>query len=269
MAENLRTRLSRTRALARTLTGKKGGFFIQYDYAESVKRVDCYPALERRCEAADLQPVLAQLDDKAVREDPFFRESTNHLDTLDALVAYAMIRRARPQRIIEIGSGRSTHVLCRAVADNAEGEITCIDPAPRMDIEDLPVTIERRVLEVGDVELVRSLQANDVLYIDSSHILLPGTDCDIEFNILLPELAPGVIVHVHDIFLPYAYPPDWDARNWNEACGLAPWILSDAFEVVFPTYWASREREEEMYAAMPDYARRGDYPGGSFWMRRR
>lgn len=267
---NWRAKLSLIRAQAKTLLGLKSGFFIQYGYMPSVKPIAYYAAFAERCAKADLAPILAELDHDDVRTDPFFQESTSHMGTLDALVDYATVRWAKPKRIIEIGSGRSTHVLNRAIADNGDGgQITCIDPAPRLDISALPVTIHRRTASPDDVAMVSQLEANDILFIDSSHILMPGTDCDIEFNLLFPALRPGVIVHVHDIFLPYAYPPTWEPRNWNESCGLAPWVLSDAFEVIFPTYCATQERYDELYAAMPDYTVRGDYAGGSFWMRKR
>lgn len=263
-----RAQLSLIRAKAKSLVGMNTGFFIQYDFAASVKRVEFYPAFAAICAAADLTPFLAELDNDAVRSDPFFRETTKHLDTLDALIDYAVLRRMKPARVIEIGSGRSTHILCRAVEDNGHGRVTCIDPAPRLDISGLPVTIHQRVASIRDVELVAGLEAGDILFIDSSHILQPGTDCDIILNMMFPALMPGVVVHVHDIFLPYAYPPAWSPRNWNEACGVAPWVLSGAFEVLFPTYYATQDRREALYAALPDYARRGDYAGGSFWMRK-
>ncbi|QIQ85665.1 class I SAM-dependent methyltransferase [Erythrobacter sp.] len=264
-----RARMSRVRALLKTALGKQAGFFIQYDFANTVERLEFYPAFAKKCAQADLDPILAMLDSEPVRTDPLFRDRTGHLDTLDALIDYAMVRWSKPQRIVEIGSGRSTHILNRAVTDNGTGQIECIDPAPRLDIAELPVKLHRRVLTKDDVDIVLSLEANDILFIDSSHILQPGTDCDIEFNIMFPELKSGVIVHVHDIFLPFAYPPKWKDRNWNEACGLAPWVLSDAFEVLFPTYYATQERHDELYQAMPDYTRRGPYAGGSFWMRKR
>lgn len=234
----------------------------------TVERIEYYSAFAALCADVDIKPILAYLDDENVRSDPFFQIETEHLGILDGLVDYAMVRCSKPQRIIEIGSGRSTQVLSRAVCDNGSGQITCIDPAPRVDIANLPVTFHRRVASLKDVELVANLEPNDILFIDSSHILQPGTDCDIEFNIMLPVLKRGVIVHVHDIFLPYAYPPSWRARNWNEACGFAPWVLSGAFEVVLPTYFATRERTEDLYRALPSFVRPRDYAGGSFWMRK-
>jgi predicted O-methyltransferase YrrM len=266
---NWRSSASRLRALIKTMLGKDAGFFIQYDFASSVERLPLYPALAEKCSRVDLAPFLAMLDSDAVWNDLFFRESTEHLGTLDALVDYAIVRWSKPRRIVEIGSGRSTHILNRAIADNGYGQIECIDPAPRLDIANLPVILHRRVACKDDVILVSTLEANDILFIDSSHILQPGTDCDIEFNLMFPELKSGVIVHVHDIFLPFAYPQEWNDRNWNEACGLAPWVLSGAFEVLFPTYYATQERHDELYNAMPDYTRRGSYAGGAFWMRKR
>lgn len=196
---------------------------------------------------------------------------------VDAVVDYSVLRAIGPNKVIEIGSGRSTQVLVRAIADlpmpenrlDTEGrEIICIDPQPRLSIDGLPVGFLRRTLNEGDVELAKSLEADDVLFIDSSHILQPGTDVDIEFNLIFPELKPGVVVHIHDIFLPFSYPERWEPRGWNEACGLAPWIAAGAFEVLFPTHYMLVERAEEMRAALPDFAPCEPYAGGSFWIRK-
>jgi hypothetical protein len=138
-----------------------------------------------------------------------------------------------------------------------------------LDISGLPVEFERRVLQVSDVELVSKLEPNDILYIDSSHILQPGSDVDIEFNILFPAIKPGVIVHVHDIHLPWGYDPSWNSKNWNEVCGLIPWILSGAFEIVFPVRYAQVVHEADLINALPDYLGPKLASGGSMWLRKK
>jgi len=265
----MREKLSRKRAQVRQLLGQPAGFFTQYDFASSVVPIEEYPAFTEACQRADLTPVFEALRDPILHADPFFTAETDHLPPLDAVIDYAVLGCTRPAKVLEIGSGRSTHVICRALADLGRGEVTCIDPAPRLDIGALPVTMHRRVAAVEDVALVANLEAGDVLYIDSSHILQPGTDCDIQLNLMFPRLRPGVVVHLHDIFLPYAYPREWAPRNWNEACGLAPWVMSGAFEVVFPTFFVASTRPDELYGAAPAFVRRSEYPGASFWMRKR
>ena len=266
----MREKLSKTRALLKAAAGAETGFFAQYAYMDSVTPVREYPAILRACEAGKPDDLLAVLEaeKETIAADPFWREGTSHLGGVDALVDYAAVRHAKPEKILEIGSGRSTQVLARGIAANGRGAITCIDPAPRLSIDDLPVTFERRVLAESDVAFAKGLAANDILFVDSSHILQPGTDVDIEFNIMFPELAPGVLVHVHDIFLPWSYPQHWSGRNWNEASGLAPWVASGAFEVVFATHYMLTANTETMRSVMPAHAPVEPFGGGSFWLRK-
>jgi hypothetical protein len=149
----------------------------------------------------------------------------------------------------------------------ASTEIICIDPSPRQSIEDLPVTFVRRVLTEADAELCATLEANDILFIDSSHIMLPGMDVDIEFNRIFAQLKPGVIVHVHDVFLPYDYPPEWRDRCWSEQNALVGWLFG-AFEIVYPGHYVIRQHGDlidEAFAAFP-ICRIKD--AGSIWLRK-
>lgn len=264
--------LSQKRAIAGTLVGRRTGFFVQYDYMNYVTPTAIYPDVERRCKAADISAVIRVLaeNDAAFAADPFWAVTTRHMGPLDAIIDYAVARTVRPAKVIEIGCGRSTQVLAKAVTDNGSGSIVCIDPAPRLDIAGLPVTFHRRTLQADDAGMVAELGENDILFIDSSHILQPGTDVDIELNILLPALQPGVLVHVHDVFLPWGYPEEWAPRNWNEVSGLIPWLSSGAFEIVFPSFYVLREKSELLRSAMPGFFSSIAGPvAGSFWMRKR
>jgi hypothetical protein len=211
--------------------------------------------------------------DAVLASDFFFASDSRHLGPLDAAINYCIVRDLKPARIVEIGSGRSTEILARAVGDAGRGgRIISIDPAPRLDITRLLVSFEARTLHVDDIALGRSLERDDILYIDSSHILEPGTDVDIdiELNVLLPALKPGVVVHVHDVFLPWGYPQDWSARNWNEVSGLTPWVASGAFEMLFPSYFMARDRTADLTDAIPAFmARNSQNAPGGFWMRKR
>ena len=96
---------------------------------------------------------------------------------LDAAAAYAMVRSSRPRRIVEVGSGHSTRFLARAVADGKlETRITAIDPQPRASIEGLAVQFIRLPVQQTDPETFNTLEANDILFVDSSHQLKPGSD---------------------------------------------------------------------------------------------
>lgn len=249
------------------------GFFVQYDYISGIVPIAEYPGILTACQQADLKPVFNQLPAtaEAVKKDPdFWNRNTNHLGPLDSAINYTITRLTKPSRILEIGCGRSTEILARAVMDGGlDARITCIDPAPRLDISNLPVQFERRLLQLSDADLVSTLEPNDMLYIDSSHILQPGSDVDLEFNILFPVLKSGVIVHVHDIHLPWGYDTSWNDKNWNEACGLMPWILSGAFEIVFPVRYAQVVHEKELIETMPDYLGPKLATGGSMWLRKK
>ena len=132
---------------------------------------------------------------------------------------YAMIRRFRPKRIIEVGSGDSTRIAIEAIAKNG-GDCShiCIEPYEQPWLE-AKVKVLRERLEDVDRSLFTGLEANDILFIDSSHVIRPQGDVLIEFLEILPILKPGVIVHVHDIFSPRDYPKRWildEVRFWNE-----------------------------------------------------
>ena len=169
---------------------------------------------------------------------PHFRQGL--FSRLDAAAAYALVRRYRPRRIVEIGAGYSTRFLARAVADGGfECHITTIDPAPRK-VVDLPgiEIIETTVQEAGRAPF-DALSPGDFLVVDSSHILMPGSDVDMVLNTLLPRAPRGLLVHFHDIFLPDAYPREWDWRAYNEQNAVAALLAGgDAFEVVFASHYA-------------------------------
>jgi len=135
---------------------------------------------------------------------------------LDAAAAYAIVRATVPRRIIEVGSGHSTRFLARAIRDGAlSTRFTAIDPAPRAKLEGLAVSWLPQPVQSVPRPVFLALEPGDILFIDSSHQLKPGSD--VEFLLgLLPMLASGVRVHFHDIFLPDDYPPAWTWRRYNE-----------------------------------------------------
>lgn len=132
---------------------------------------------------------------------------------LDAVSLAAFLVARRPARYIEIGSGFSTK-FCRWVVKhhNLDTRIISIDPHPRAEIDDLCDEIIRSPLEACDQSVFDQLEANDILFFDGSHRVLQNSDVTVFFLEVLPRLKPGVIIHVHDIFLPYDYPPAWTKR---------------------------------------------------------
>jgi hypothetical protein len=154
---------------------------------------------------------------------------------LDAAAAYAMVRTLKPRRIVEVGSGHSTRFLARAVADGElDTRITAIDPKPRASLAGLG--IEWLATPVQRVAAFPPLGAGDILFIDSSHQVKPGSDVEFLLKAVLPLLPAGVHVHFHDIFIPDDYPPQWEWRRYNEQAAVAALIESNVFTVEFASH---------------------------------
>lgn len=160
---------------------------------------------------------------------------------LDGAAAYTLVRTLAPARIVEVGSGHSTRFFSRAVSDGALATaITAIDPAPRAALEGLEnVRLVRRTLQAAGLDAFECLRPGDVLAIDSSHILMPGSDVDMLLNHVLPVLPDGVVVHIHDIFLPDDYPAEWAWRGYNEQLGVAPLLTSGGWQPLFASHFVA------------------------------
>jgi predicted O-methyltransferase YrrM len=195
----------------------------------------------------------------------------------DALVLQAMLRIRRPERVIEVGSGWSSAVML----DTAERflqrrpELVFIEPYPAnleavlRDGDRSGVTIHARPVQDVEIELFDSLGPGDILFIDSSHVVKPGSDVNHLYFDVLPRLAPGVAVHVHDIFFPFEVPDPWlaEGRMWGETyllrallTGTAEWTI-----LIWNDYLGSKHHEAVM-AALPAAA---PNTGASIWMERR
>ncbi|MGQ9366327.1 class I SAM-dependent methyltransferase [Azospirillum sp. ST 5-10] len=235
------------------------GFFIPYRHAATLPPAGAVPvyapfeALLRRCEPAFLA-VLADIDRLAAAlaafdgtAPPAPRWRQDWFPRLDGAAAYALVRRHRPARIVEVGSGHSTRFLARALADEGvEAEVTCIDPQPRARLAGLAVRHLAVPLHRAGAEPFAALRAGDVLFIDSSHILMPGTDVDVAVARILPALPEGVLLHVHDVFLPDDYPADWAWRGYNEQQAVAALLAGGGFAPL----WASHYAATRMAAAV-------------------
>ena len=167
---------------------------------------------------------------------------------LDGAAAYAMVRHHAPRRIVEVGSGHSTRFLARAVRDGAMTcEITAIDPQPRATIAGLPVRTIASRMQDADEAFFAALGPGDVLFIDSSHVLMPGSDVDFLVNRVLPDLPEGVLVHFHDIFLPEDYPESWTWRGYNEQAAVAALIAGgDGDQVLFASRYVATQMADRL-----------------------
>lgn len=223
----------------------------------------------------------AELDALAQESGPAaFPFLNSYFDGLDAAIYYALIRELKPRRVIEIGSGFSTRIASRAAARNiAEGapvELMCIEPFPEPRLTDaaLPMKLVRERFERVPMALFESLEANDMLLIDSSHVAKVGGDVTREFLEILPRLNQGVWVHVHDIFFPHDYPADWLIKvrhAWNEQYFLEAFLkFNRAFARAFAAHWLWSDYRHDLDACWPASIIRAIGPQGpaSFWMTR-
>lgn len=174
-----------------------------------------------------------------------FHFNNGFFERIDAEVAYSFVRQHKPKRIIEVGSGNTTLVLAAALKRNADdgspGELISIEPHPvpflKEGIPGLTQLIVNKVQKVP-LSLFRTLQANDVLFIDSSHVVSMDSDVLYEGLRILPELAPGVLVHFHDIFIPLDYPRKFVMTNlcfWGEQYLLEAFL---AFNSAYKVLWS-------------------------------
>jgi hypothetical protein len=195
----------------------------------------------------------------------------------DAAVLYAMVRSTRPLRVVELGSGHSTLVTARAARRNtAEGHplsLAVFDPFPSVVTPELPglESLERVSAQQVPLETFERLQAGDVLFVDTTHTVKLGSDVNFIVLEVLPRLAEGVLVHLHDIFLPYEYPRKWledYGLYWTEQYLVQAFLaFNSGYEVLASSHALQRDRRDAMAELLPPGS--VDWPGGAFWMRRR
>jgi predicted O-methyltransferase YrrM len=213
--------------------------------------------------------------DKPTGERAFYYGNPS-LGPGDAEYLYCMVRNFRPRRIIEVGSGYSTLMALQALRQNrledpgAVGVQTCIEPYEMPWLEKTGVSVIRRVVEAVDLDLFRSLERNDILFIDSSHMIRPQGDVVFEFLEVLPLLKPGVVVHVHDIFSPRDYTKRHvvdEVIFWNEQYLLEAFLTcNERFRIIGALNYLKHHHPERLNARLPLLSL---YPGSepaSFWM---
>jgi hypothetical protein len=179
----------------------------------------------------------------------------------DAEIYYSMIRNKKPRRIIEIGSGDSTLIANLAVAANRRDDsaylcdLICIEPYEMAWLEGTGVTVIRERVENIDLAFFDTLGPNDILFIDSSHIIRPWGDVLREFHEIIPRVASGVIIHVHDIFSPRDYPENWlraERRLWNEQYLLEAFLaFNNRFEIICANNWLWHHHYDDLAKVCP------------------
>jgi len=195
----------------------------------------------------------------------------------DGSILHAMLRLHRPKRLIEIGSGWSSACSFETVQRDLDGDcnLTFIEPYPQLLRERLGRAAQRvRLIDMPvqriDPTLFEELETDDVLFIDSTHVLRTGSDVCFELFEILPRLAPGVLVHFHDIFWPFEYPRAWvveENRSWNELYALRAYLMNNpSWRIVFFNDWFAQHERPLIEATYPKFLRN---PGGALWLRRR
>jgi hypothetical protein len=254
-----------------------------------------YSLLQSILEAnrAEYKRVLDQLESyrDTLHKIPFERPTgesaapfwNNHwFSGLDAASLIGFVLTRKPIRYIEIGSGHSTLFARYSVTTGSKSTvITSIDPEPRVEINQLCDRVVRQSLENCDLSIFDELEAGDLLFFDGSHRAFTNSDVTVFFFEVLPRLKPGILVHIHDIFLPDDYPEAWNDRFYSEQYLLAMLLMAERppFRVVLPNYFVCTDPELKsrvlqifnapkggrdiplLYANKPE-----GMPGVSFWL---
>ena len=243
------------------------------------RRFDDIPGLELDVKKTirilkELSPFGAELSD-VPSDGPGYHWNSVSFGGGDACLLYSLIRKHKPKRIIEIGSGHSTLIGLRALKANGLGRYQCIEPYPN--------DIIRTLASAGEIDLTADIVQNvslaefeklgsgDILFIDSSHIAQIGSDVHYEILSILPRLKSGVLIHFHDIFLPFEVNQGWVEDHllfWNEQHMLAAFLaFNPAFEgLIANNFVGSDPLLKELAAAtFPHSPMIG---GGSYWVRR-
>ncbi|MFC1695068.1 class I SAM-dependent methyltransferase [Pseudomonadota bacterium] len=183
-----------------------------------------------------------------------------------------IIQKEKPKRIVEVGSGFSSAVALDTLEKtSASAELTFVEPFPKRlysllsksDKETANVLVQK--VQDVDMQVFTSLEAQDILFVDSSHVAKIGSDVSHLLLRVLPIFKPGVIIHFHDIFYPQSYPMVWlrDGLAWNESLMLRAFLIGNSsFEILAFNAFANAEFASDFYETLPRFAQHG---GGSFW----
>jgi hypothetical protein len=194
---------------------------------------------------------------------------------------HCIIRHYKPKRIIEIGSGNSSKIIAAAIelngSQNQKTQYTIIDPYSILETKNFPenTNIIRQKVEIIEMKLFESLEANDILFIDSSHVSKIGSDVNFEILEILPILNKGVLIHFHDINLPYEYPKIYATNPkfrvfWNESYLLQAFLICNSeFEIILPMDYLQRNFLEDLKISFPlSKETNFGWVSGSFWIKR-
>ena len=196
----------------------------------------------------------------------------------DSEYLYCFIRQMKPKRIIEIGSGNSTLMVRNAIrknildVENYSCEHICIEPYEMPWLKDLGVELIRKKVENIDLDFFQKLEENDILFIDSSHIIRPQGDVLYEFLEILPSLKNGVYIHIHDIFTPRDYPNHWlmdEHLLWNEQYLLEAFLSNNSdFKIIGSLNYLRNNFTDIFMRKFPISALNDKIQPGAFWLKK-
>jgi len=226
-------------------------------------------AAQLRYLSENLGPYLAECDipDNGVPGDLFLRNGA--YEAFDAEALYATVRHRRPERVLEIGSGFTTHIIAKGIAANGGGLHQVFDPFARPEIDRLASVSRCSAAEITDAEFAE-LSAGDILFVDSTHVVKMGSEVNRVVLDAMPALAPGVAVHFHDVYLPWDYPSEvflYARQFMNEQYLLQAFLaLNPSYKILLATHAVGRLHPEEVAALIPS-VRAGASPC-AFWVER-
>lgn len=192
----------------------------------------------------------------------------------DALAIYTFVSDVKPKIYCEIGSGMTTLFAKQSIIDNKLNTlIISIDPEPRQYVDDVCDEVIRMPLENMDPDWFQQLDKGDILFVDGSHRSFMNSDVTVFFIDVLPKIKPGVVIHIHDITLPYDYPDSYKEWYWNEQYLLAVYLMAsmDKISPLLPTTYVCRDNYlrafiQENLTSLGNLERDESWlGGGSFW----
>lgn len=291
---------SRMETILKKMAAKHGYFLLKNHYYSPIPDPSDIPLnyWQTQSELVGLEINEQKIQSLLSELDPYiteFRESVPNFQTgdetlflingsfmaVDAHIYYSFIRYFKPKKIIEIGSGRSTLFAAKANQINEGIEaikpyLIALDPYPPEYLNNnahISEIIPQKLQEI-DVTFFANLQKNDILFIDSTHVLRTGNDVQMEYCEILPRLAPGVLVHIHDISLPKHYPRVYfdNELYWNEQYLLQAFLaFNSKFEILWPGNYMMIKYPEILAKIFPEFqVMRQHFPMSeptSFWLR--
>jgi predicted O-methyltransferase YrrM len=236
-------------ATLKKLTEKAHWSIPRYSEGLQIDETKCLEFLSRTC--TPFKSEFEKLSSTASSNTGAFYLNNTWFGSVDAELLYSMIRACRPRETVEVGSGFSTRLIRMAIDHgNLSTRLTSIDPQPRVDVDKhADECIRKPVEDLEPATIADRLDVNDILFIDSSHFVRTGGDVPFLFLEVLPRVAPGVYVHIHDIFVPFDYPEKWvrEGRDWTEQYLVQSFLAYNSdFEIVWPASYMWKNRQSDV-----------------------